>query len=112
LELDRDIDTAAQDVRDRVATVVRRLPREAQPPVVSKFDNDQSPVLTLSLSGPRSLRELTEFADKIVKVQIERASGVGGVEIEGKAERAINLWLDSDRLAAYGLPITAVRDAL
>ena len=56
-ELDRDIDIAAQDVRDRVANVIRRLPREAQPPAVSKFDNDQAPVLTLSLSGPRPLRE-------------------------------------------------------
>jgi HAE1 family hydrophobic/amphiphilic exporter-1 len=111
-ELERDIETAAQDVRDRVATVTRLLPREATPPIVSKFDNDQSPVLTLSLSGPRSLRELTELADKIVKVQIERATGVGGVEIEGEAERAINLWLDADRLAGYGLPVTAVREAL
>ena len=111
-ELDRDIDTAAQDVRDRVATVLRRLPREVQPPVISKFDNDQAPVMTLSLSGSRSLRELTEFADKIVKVRLERAPGVGGVTIEGAAERAVNLWLDADRLAAYGLPVTAVRDAL
>lgn len=111
-ELDRDIDTAAQDVRDRVATVLRRLPREVQPPVISKFDNDQAPVLTLSLSGDRPLRELTELADKIVKVRIERAAGVGGVTIEGAATRAVNLWLDADRLAAYGLPVTAVRDAL
>jgi HAE1 family hydrophobic/amphiphilic exporter-1 len=111
-ELDRDIESAAQDVRDRVATVIRRLPREAQPPVISKFDNDQAPVMTISLSGSRPLRELTEFADKIVKVQIERASGVGGVNLEGAAERSVNLWLDADRLAAYGLPVTAVRDAL
>ena len=111
-ELDRDIDSAAQDVRDVVARVVRRLPREALPPVVTKFDNDQSPVMTISLSGDRSLRELTEYADKIVKVQIERASGVGEITIEGGASRSINLWLDADRLAAYGLPVTAVRDAL
>ena len=111
-ELDRDIESAAQDVRDRVATLGRRLPREALAPVISKFDNDQAPVMTLALSGPRSLRELTELADKIVKVQIERSAGVGGVQIEGAAERAINLWIDADRLAAYGLPVTAVRDAL
>ncbi len=111
-ELDRDIESAAQDVRDRVATLGRRLPREALPPVISKFDNDQAPVLTLALSGERSLRELTELADKIVKVQIERAAGVGGVQIEGGSERAVNLWIDADRLAAYGLPVTAIRDAL
>jgi HAE1 family hydrophobic/amphiphilic exporter-1 len=111
-ELDRDIDSAAQDVRDRVATVVRRLPREVQPPVISKFDNDQAPILTFSLSGRRPLRELTELADKLVKIRLERAAGVGGVSLEGAAERAVNLWLDADRLAAYGLPVTAVRDAL
>lgn len=111
-ELDRDIESAAQDVRDRVATLARRLPKEALAPVISKFDNDQIPVMTLALAGDRSLRELTELADKIVKVQIERSSGVGGVQIEGGARRAINLWIDADRLAAYGLPVTAVRDAL
>ncbi|MBX3743913.1 MAG: efflux RND transporter permease subunit [Verrucomicrobiae bacterium] len=111
-ELDQNIETAAQDVRDRVATVTRRLPREALAPVVSKFDNDQSPIMTLSLAGNRSLRELTELADKVVKVQIERASGVGGVQIEGQATRAVNLWIEADRLAAYGLPVTVVRDAL
>ncbi|HYE64210.1 MAG TPA: efflux RND transporter permease subunit, partial [Pyrinomonadaceae bacterium] len=71
--LDRDIDTAAQDVRDRVSTVVRELPEDAMPPVVQKFDNDNAPVITIALSAERSLRELTELADKIVKVQLERA---------------------------------------
>ncbi len=110
--LDRDVDSAAQDVRDRVATVIRRLPDDADPPVVSKFDNDSRPVLELALSGDRTLRELTEIADKIVKPQLERAKGVGEVGINGELERAINIWVDADRLAAYQLPITAVRDAI
>ena len=110
--LDRDIEAAAQDVRDRVATVIRDLPEDADPPVISKFDNDQTPVLTLALSGDRPIRELTEWADKIVKVQIERSVGVGEVLIVGGLERAINIWIDADRLAAYQIPITAVRDAL
>jgi len=110
--LDRDIDTAAQDVRDRVATVLRDLPEDTDPPVISKFDNDLTPVLTLALSGERSLVELTELADKIVKVQVERSSGVGEVRIVGGLERAINIWIDANRLAAYRLPVTAVRDAL
>src|SRR6185503_2211902 len=111
-ELSRDIDTAAQDVRDRVATVLRDLPRETDPPVVTKSDNDLSPVLTVALSGERSQRELTELADKIVKVQLERSAGVGEVEIIGGLKRAINIWVDADRLAAYQIPITAVRDAV
>jgi HAE1 family hydrophobic/amphiphilic exporter-1 len=111
-KLDRDIETAAQDVRDRVATVVRQLPEDATPPVVSKFDNDSSPILTIALSGERSLRELTELADKTVRVQLERTGGVGEVRVVGGLERAINVWIDADRLAAYQLPITAVRESL
>jgi HAE1 family hydrophobic/amphiphilic exporter-1 len=110
--LDRDIDVAAQDVRDRVATVLKRLPKEIDPPVISKFNNEDSPILTLAVSGGRSLRELTEIADKIVKVQLERSVGVGEVLIVGGLERAINVWIDADRLAAYQIPITAVRDAI
>lgn len=110
--LDRDIEAAAQDVRDRVAGVVRQLPRNMDPPTISKSDTDQDPVLTIAVSGARSQRELTEIADKIIKTQIERAPGVGEVEIVGGVERAINIWLDADRLAAYQLPVTAVRDAI
>ena len=111
-ELSRDIEAAAQDVRDRIGTVLRNLPRDADPPIVSKSDNDLSPVLTIALSGQRSRRELTELADKIVKVQIERSVGVGQVDVVGGLERAINIWIDADRLAAYKIPITAVRDAV
>jgi HAE1 family hydrophobic/amphiphilic exporter-1 len=110
--LNRDIDTAAQDIRDRVSTVVRDLPPDAKPPVIVKFNNDSTPVLTIALSAQRSIRELTEYADKIVKVQLERAGGVGEVAVVGGLDRAINVWIDSERLAAYKLPITSVRDAL
>ena len=110
--LSRDIDVAAQDVRDRVATVVRDLPRDVDPPIVSKFNNDSSPVMTVALSASRPLRELTELADKIVKIQLERSTGVGQVDIVGGLGRAINVWVDPDRLAAYQIPITAVRNAI
>ena len=111
-ELSRDIDTATQDIRDRVAMVAGDLPREADPPVIVKADNDLSPVLTIALTAPRSQRELTEMADKIVRVQLERSLGVGEVEIIGGLMRAINIWVDSSRLAAYRIPITAVREAI
>ena len=111
-ELNRNIETAANDVRDRVAGVVRKLPLEADPPIISKLDNDQAPILSIALSGARSARELTELADKIVKVQLERSAGVGEVEIVGGLERAINIWVDAERLAAYQIPITAVREAI
>ncbi len=110
--LDRDIEAATQDVRDRIATVLARLPRDVRPPVVGKADNDSSPVITIAVSANRPLRELTEIADKLVKPFLERSGGVGEVEIVGGLERAISVWVDADRLAAYQLPITAVRDAL
>ncbi len=110
--LDRDIESASQDVRDRVGTILRDLPKDATPPQISKVDNDQQPVMTLALSGDRSLRELTELADKVVKVRLERAAGVGEVKIVGGLSRALNVWVEADRLAAFRLPITTVRDAI
>jgi hydrophobic/amphiphilic exporter-1 (mainly G- bacteria), HAE1 family len=111
-KLDRNLESAAQDVRDRVNTLGRRLPEDATPPVVQKFDNDSTPVLTVALSADRSLRELTELADKTVRVQLERIGGVGEVRVVGGLDRAINVWIDAERLAAYQIPISAVRDAL
>jgi len=111
-KLDRNLESAAQDVRDRVATLGRQLPEDATPPVVQKFDNDSTPVITLALTADRSLRELTELADKTVRVQLERVSGVGEVNVVGGLDRAINVWIDSDRLAAYQIPISTIRQAL
>src|ERR1043165_2439335 len=76
-KLDRNLESAAQDVRDRVNTLGRDLPEDATPPIVQKFDNDSTPVVTLALSADRSLRELTELADKTVRVQLECIGGVG-----------------------------------
>jgi HAE1 family hydrophobic/amphiphilic exporter-1 len=111
-KLDRNLESAAQDVRDRVNTLGRRLPEDATPPVVQKFDNDSTPVLTIALSADRSIRELTELADKTVRVQLERVGGVGEVRVVGGLDRAINVWIDADRLAAYQISISQIRQAL
>src|SRR5215203_2842305 len=111
-KLDRNLESAAQDVRDRVNTLGRRLPEDATPPVVQKFDNDSTPVLTIALSADRSLRELTELADKTVRVQLERIGGVGEVQVVGGLDRAINVWIDAERLAAYQISISQIRQAL
>ena len=110
--LDRDLESAAQDVRDRVNTLGRRLPEDATPPVVQKFDNDSTPVLTIALTADRSLRELTELADKTVRPQLERIGGVGEVRVVGGLDRAINVWIDAERLAAYQISIAQIRQAL
>ncbi len=111
-DLERDIDVAAQDVRDRVSAALRDLPPELDPPTTLKFDNDSSPVLTVAVSADRPLRELTDLAERIVKVHLERARGVGEVTVVGGLERAINVWVDANRLTAHQLPVTAVRDAI
>jgi hydrophobic/amphiphilic exporter-1 (mainly G- bacteria), HAE1 family len=111
-DLDRDLESAAQDVRDRVNTLGRRLPEDSTPPTVQKFDNDSTPVLTIALTADRSLRELTELADKTARPQLERIGGVGEVRVVGGLDRAINVWIDAERLAAYQISISAIREAL
>ncbi len=110
--LDHDIDVATQDVRDRVAAALRDLPPQAELPLVAKLDNERSPVMEVALYGERSLRELTELADTTLKRRLERVPGVGEVAVVGGLERAISIWIDADRLAAYSLSITDVRDAV
>lgn len=110
--LNRDPNSALEDVRSRVAAALPELPPDIDPPMVSKFDVDSSPIMSIALSGDRPIRELTEMADKVVKVQLERSEGVGEVEVSGGMQRAINIWVDADRLAAYQLPINTVRNAI
>src|SRR6478736_1157048 len=110
--LDRNIDVAAQDVRDRVQSVLRRLPDDIEAPMIVKQDSDSAPSLSVTLSGNLSIRELTEIGDKIVKVPLERTAGVGEVQIVGGLERAMSIWVEADRLAAYKLSIAEVRNAL
>jgi HAE1 family hydrophobic/amphiphilic exporter-1 len=110
--LNRNAAAATEDVRNRVSATLPELPQDIFAPQVSKFDVDAAPVMTLSMSGDRPVRELTELADKVARVHLERADGVGEVEVFGGLSRAINIWVDADRLAAYELPISTVRDAL
>jgi multidrug efflux pump subunit AcrB len=111
-KLDRNLESATQDVRDRVNTLGRTLPDDATPPVIQKFDNDSTPVMTIALSADRSIRELTELGDKMVRPQLERVGGVGEVRVVGGLDRAINVWIDAERLAAYQIPISQIRQAI
>lgn len=110
--LNRNVDVAAQDVRDRVATVLRRLPDDVEPPTIAKADADSDPAITIAVTSDRSLRELTEFAETTVKEQLERSVGVGEVRVVGGARRTVNVWLDADKLVSYQIPVTSVRDAI
>ncbi len=99
--LDRNIDVAAQDVRDAVGSVLNRLPPGIDPPVVRKQDTDASPIMSLAVSGPRDSRELYLLADRYVKNVIESAPGVGQVQIAGAGDRAVQVNIEARRLAAY-----------
>ncbi len=110
--LERDIDIAAQDVRDAVAGAITLLPRDTKPPLIKKLDSDSSPILTLVLAGDKTPRELYELAERTVKDTIESSAGVGEVMLNGGQKRAINVWIDANRLAAYKIPIIQVRDAV
>jgi HAE1 family hydrophobic/amphiphilic exporter-1 len=110
--LDRNIDVAAQDVRDRINGVLKNLPEGIDPPVIQKRNNDDDPVMSVAIYGPRTKRELTEIAERIVKEKLERSTGVGEALVNGGIRRAINVWVDPDKLVSYNLPITAVREAI
>ncbi|MEA2564023.1 MAG: hypothetical protein QOH06_5527 [Acidobacteriota bacterium] len=103
--LEKDADVAAQEVRDKVNSVLAELPRAADPPVIQKIDPDASPVLAIALSGQAPPRDVTEFADKVLKRQLESTFGVGQVRIIGGQPRQINVVADTERLAAMGLTV-------
>ncbi len=110
--LERDIETAVQDVRDKVATIVSKFPRDTLPPVIQKMDPDAAPILTLAVSGQRSPTELTEIVDKKIKQVLETVKDVGDVTFTGERRREIQLLLNADRLNAYGLTVDQVRAAV
>jgi hydrophobic/amphiphilic exporter-1 (mainly G- bacteria), HAE1 family len=110
--LEKDGDIAAQEVRDRVNRVLPLLPKTIDQPMVEKFDPDSAPVLTLAVSAPAPIRDITEYADKTLRRQLESVSGVGQVVVVGGRARQINVLLDADRLRAYNLTVTDVSRAL
>jgi HAE1 family hydrophobic/amphiphilic exporter-1 len=110
--LEKDADIAAQEVRDRVNRVLPLLPKTIQQPTVEKFDPDSAPVLTLAVSAKKPVRDITEYADKTLRRQLESVSGVGQVVVAGGQSRQVNIVLDAARLRAYNLTVTDVSRAL
>ena len=111
-DLDRNIDAALQDVQTKIAQAQRNLPREIDPPVVTKTNPEDQPIMWLALSGNRPPQELSDLVRNRFKDQLQALPGVGDIILGGYRERNIRVWLDGARLQAYGLTVTDVLDAL
>ena len=110
--LEKNSDVAAQEVRDKINQILPDLPQDIDQPVVERLDPDAAPVLYAALSGDRPIREISEFADKNLRREIESLSGVGQVTLVGSRLRQVNLWLDPARLRAYNLTAAEVSRAV
>jgi HAE1 family hydrophobic/amphiphilic exporter-1 len=102
-ELERDIDLAIQDVREQLSAVRSRLPEDIDEPVIQKVDPDSTPIMWLNLTGKMTIPELSTYADEVLKEQIQRIDGVGSLWLGGLQRRQIRIWLDADKLRAYGI---------
>ncbi len=111
-DLSKDPDVAAQEVRDKVNTVLRNLPATADPPVVQKSDPDATPIILYSMTGPYSVLQLTDIARNQISKRIESAAGVGDVFIYGARARQVNIRVDPGRLRAFNLSTVDVANAL
>ncbi len=112
-ELSVDLETAANDVRDKVSRAQRFLPRDCDPPTVSKADADAMPILMVALqSKKRSLLELSEIAELTVKEQLQTIPDVSGVSIWGEKRYSMRLWLDPVKMAGYGITPVDVKSVL
>ncbi|MCB1151718.1 efflux RND transporter permease subunit, partial [bacterium] len=112
-EIKRDVDVAANDVRDRVARVRGSLPREAEDPIVAKVDVNAQPIIWLAFSSETaSTLELSDVADRILKERLQRLPGVGSIIIGGERRYAMRVWLDRDRMASRGLTAADVVRAI
>jgi HAE1 family hydrophobic/amphiphilic exporter-1 len=110
--LEKDADVAAQEVRDKVSAVMSQLPQDAEAPIVQKIESDAAPVIGIAISGPVSPRDITEYADKVLRRRLETVNGVGQVQIIGARPRQINVVTDPEKLSALGLTAADVVMAL
>lgn len=112
-ELSVDLETAANDVRDKVSRAMRYLPRDADPPTVAKADADADPIMQVTVESPtRSLLQLSEIAELTVKERLQTISSVSAVEIWGENRYSMRLWLDPVRMASYNITPMDVKNAL
>ena len=110
--LNKNVNVAAQEVQEKVSGVANDLPAGTDPPTVLRYDPNQIPVLVIALSAPRSVRDISEYADKVVRPQLEGVPGVADVRLTGDQLRQINVLINPYNLAAYGITATNVLNAI
>src|SRR5262245_19893950 len=110
--LEREIEGAAQDVREKVAGAMKNLPPNTLPPVIQKADPDAESILSFIVGSDKSLRETTEIADKQIKRVLETVDGVGAVTLTGSRPREIRIFADAEKMNAYGITITQLQQAI
>ena len=111
-DMDRDIDAAAADVRDKVNAAKANLPDEADEPIIAKLDINDSPVVMFSVTGPASYKDKVYFVDKVAKVKLQSLNGVGNVNTPGLRDREIRVWIDPVRLRSRGLVVQDLSNAI
>ena len=110
--LERDIDLAVQDVREKIAATRSKFPKDIDEPVIEKVDPDATPVMWLALTGEKSVRDLSTYADEVLKEQLQKINGVGAIRLGGLRLRQVRVWLDADRLSAYQMTAHDVLQSL
>ncbi len=112
LDLSRNVDLALQDVQTKVSQAQRRLPLEVDPPVISKTNPEDQPIMWLGVAGPFSQQVIADYARYRVKERLQTVPGVGEVTLGGSLERNVRIWVDARKLDAQGLTVTDVIAAL
>jgi len=110
--LEKDGDVAAQEVRDKVSSIMSQLPGDVEAPIIQKLESDSMPVVSIALSGAASEREVSEYADKTLRRRLETVSGIGQVTLVGSRPRQINIITNSEKLSSLGLTAADVVNAL
>ena len=111
-ELDEDVDVKAQDVRDKVSLARADIPQDAEQSIVQKVDPDAQAIMSIMIAGDLPIRDLTQFADKVVKERLQRISGVGSIDLVGGRDREVRIWLDAVKMRAYGVTAEDVTSAI
>ena len=110
--LERNLEQAAQDVRDKVAAVKNQLPRDTEPSVIEKISPEDQPIIWVAVWGDRTVRDLTHYADKVLKRDIEKIPGVGSVTMSGGRVRQVRIWIDRGKMEAASLTADDIKAAL